>query len=199
MSTRNSIIALLRKEALTASELAGLLDVTRNAIIVPLRQLEAEGIIEGRERKAKRVGKPALEYRVLSGTEDLASKAYPAFAEALVQAVSTEMSAEQVEQLMVSVGKSMAAAVGINPELSSQGRLEAARAFLDSLGANTDVEQTPQGSVLRSFSCPLGRAVRQEPCVCGAVESFLSAVTGVQVRQRCNRAADLRCEFLIDA
>lgn len=75
MSTRNAIISHLRTKRLTATELAEQLDVTRNAVIVPLRQLEAEGIIEGVERKAKRVGKPALEYQVRPGKEDLLSKA----------------------------------------------------------------------------------------------------------------------------
>ncbi len=77
-------------------------------------------------------------------------------------------------------------------------RLQAATSFLDKLGAGTGVEKTEAGSILRSFSCPLGRAVRQEPCVCRVVESFLSDVTGVKVSEKCSRAEELRCKFLID-
>lgn len=197
MTTRNAIISLLRKERLTAAELAVRLDVTRNAVIVPLRQLEAEGILEGGERKAKRVGKPALEYRVVSGMEDINSGAYPSFAQALVEALPAHLPADQVEALMHKVGSLLAADVQTRSGSCVSDRLKAATDFLDRLGAETIVEKSEEGPVVRSFSCPLGRAVRQQPCVCGAVETFLSEVTGAKVQERCDRTGELRCEFLI--
>lgn len=198
MSTRHAIISLLRTQTLTASELARDLDVTRNAIIVPLRQLEAEGIVEGIERKAKRVGKPALEYRVLPGHEDLISKAYPPFAETLMCVASEHLDRDQIEQLLTGVGRTLAKEVDVQSDWDIPRRLQAATSFLDRLGAGTRVDKIEGGSILRSFSCPLGRAVRQEPCVCRTVESFLSDVTGVKVTEKCSRGEELRCKFLIE-
>ena len=199
MSTKDAIVSILRKESLTASELAQRLGVTRNAVIVPLRQLEAEGIVLGAERKAKRVGKPALEYRVSPGQEDRRSQAYPAFVEVLVEAAGDKLSAIQVEDLMKTAGRKMASAVHFDPTWNADERLTAARAFLDGLGAETLLEPGEGASILRSFSCPLGRAVRKQPCVCSVVEAFLEEAVGVPVQQTCTREDRLRCEFHIGA
>lgn len=202
MSTRDDILSMLRRDALTVTELAERLDVTRNAVIVPLRRLEAEGLIWGVERRDKRVGKPATEYAAVAGREDVASRAYPPFAELLLQTLPDLLSRDQIGDVMQQVGEKMAVdlrAAGSGREglASFPERLQAATDFADSVGADTVVETTDGGAVVRSYSCPLGRAVRAEPCVCAVIAAFFADVTGAQVDEQCDRGEKLFCKFVI--
>lgn len=197
MSTKDEILSLLRRDALTVTELSERLDVTRNAVIVPLRQLEADGLVQGSERRAKRVGKPAVEYAATAGREDVASQAYPPFAELLLQSLPAHLTRDQIQELMLQVGRRMAKQLDGQAQTAFAGRLKAATDFADSVGAETVVEATATGAVVRSFSCPLGRAVRQEPCVCSVIGAFFAEVTGAQVDEQCERGEKLFCKFVI--
>lgn len=183
---------------MTASELAKRLGVTRTAVVVPLKQLESEGIVEGAERKTGGVGKPALEYLVCAGREDHASRAYPPFVEILIATASEHLPPGDVERLMLATGENMARAVPAQTEDSFDQRVGAARAFLDDLGADTLLDEHEDGLMLRSFSCPLGRAVRKEGCVCLVVKAFLEGVTGAAVSEQCSREERLRCKFVLE-
>lgn len=197
MSTRHKILTLLRREAMTVPELSRRLGVTRNAVIVPLRQLEADGLVEGVELREKRVGKPAVQYTAVAGREDEVSQAYPSFTELMMQALPEHLSREQIGELMQQVGRQMASEVEVDRGSDFAERLSAATRFVDGLGAETVVETTGNGAIVRSFSCPLGRAVRREPCVCSMIAAFLSEVTGVDVDEQCDRSEKLFCKFVI--
>lgn len=197
MSTKDEMLSLLRREVLTVTELAQRLGVTRNAVIVPLRQLEAARLVVGSERRERRVGKPALEYSAVAGQEDVASRAYPAFAELLLQTLPSYLTREQIHELMQQVGQKMAADLGTAPQAGFAERLKSATDFADRVGAETVVERTETGAVIRSYSCPLGRAVRQEPCACSTIAAFFATVTGAQVDERCERGERLRCKFVV--
>lgn len=199
MATRDDILTLLRRETLTINELAQRLDLARNAIVLPIQQLEADGVVVGSTRREKRAGKPALEYRLAQGTEDVASTAYPPFAELLMDSLPQHLTRRQIADLMENVGQKMAAKLDTRNAGDFSERLKAATDFVDELGAATLVERSETGAVVRSFSCPLGRAVRREPCVCEAVAAFFATVTGANVEQRCKHADRLECRFLIES
>ena len=198
MSTRDDILSLLRREALTIPELLTRLNVTRNAVIVPLKQLEADGLVHGETLRGKGVGKPAVRYSVVAGQEDITSRAYPTFAELTMQTMAEQLSRDQIRELMRQVGQKMATHLDVNGQSSSAERLKAATDFMDTLGAETVVETRDGRSIVRSFSCPLGRAVRQEPCVCSVVAAFFSDVTGSSVDEQCDRGEKLFCKFVIN-
>lgn len=183
---------------MTIPELLTRLNVTRNAVIVPLKQLEADGLVEGETLRGKGVGKPAVRYSVVAGQEDITSRAYPTFAELTMQAMAEQLSQEQIGKLMRQVGQKMATHLDVNGQLSSTERLKAATDFMDTLGAETVVETRDGSSIVRSFSCPLGRAVRQEPCVCSVVAAFFADVTGSSVDEQCDRGEKLFCKFVIN-
>ena len=195
MSTRADILTALRREALTIRELAGRLQLTRNAIVLAVQQLTGEGLVAGRPRKEKRAGKPALEYLAVPGREDVASKAYPPFAELLIEVLSEELDPEQLTRLMHRVGRKMTERLGGNRSPNVAGRLDAAVAFVNRLGAEATVAATGHGLTVQSFSCPLARAVRKQPCVCEAMAAFFAAATGATVRSCCDRTDKLICRF----
>lgn len=197
MSTKDLTLSLLRREHLTVAELAARLDVKRNAIVVQLRQLESAGLVEGRERKDRRVGKPATEYCAVAGHEDDASLAYPAFAETLIRALPDYLSASQIQNLMLQVGRMMAQDLDAAGKTAFAERLKTATDFADSLGAETSIETTGEGAIVRSFSCPLGRVVRRQGCACSVISAFFSEVTGRPADEQCSRGEKLYCRFLI--
>lgn len=199
MGTRADILTNLRREALTIRELADRLGVARNAVVLSLQQLSSDGLVAGRPRKEKRAGKPALEYAVVAGREDVASLAYPSFAEVLVDTLPEHLTADQLMQLMHSVGRKMAAGLDVEQGQQFAQRLERAIDFVNALGAEATVTATAQGVLVQSFSCPLARAVRRQPCVCEAMASFFADATGADVVQRCDRGDKLICQFDIAA
>ena len=93
----------------------------------------------------------------------------------------------------------MATHVDVSGTDSVTQRLELARAFVDHLGAATTLEDGRDEIILRSHTCPLARAVRRDGCVCEAVASFLSEVTGTDVTEFCDRGPKLTCQFAIKA
>lgn len=197
MSTRADILTILRREALTIRELADRLQVARNAIVLSIQQLTSDSLVAGRPRKEKRAGKPALEYLAVPGREDVASQAYRPFAELLLEALPDHLSPDQLEQLMRSVGRKMSARLGADQRTAFAERLDAAIKFVNELGAEAIVTASEHGVVVQSYSCPLARAVRKQPCVCQAMATFFAETTGAAVQQRCDRGDKLVCQFEI--
>jgi predicted ArsR family transcriptional regulator len=74
-------------------------------------------------------------------------------------------------------------------------RLRTGAAALESLGGLIEID----GDTLRACSCVLAEAVAVRPELCRAVERFLSAVTGAEVRETCERhaAGAPRCRFVL--
>jgi predicted ArsR family transcriptional regulator len=66
----------------------------------------------------------------------------------------------------------------------------------EQLGALTHVEQNG-GYTIRGTSCPLAALTGKHHGVCLAIETFVSDVVGVQVRECCDRAGRPRCCFNI--
>lgn len=197
MSTKSDILRLLRREALTIRELADRLDVARNAVVLALQPLTADGLVAGRPRKEKRAGKPALEYTIVPGREDAGSAAYPAFAELLLKTLPEHLSRDQLDQIMRDIGRRMASHLAVDDGAAFDERLQAAIAFVDELGADATVSSGSEGVKVQSFSCPLGRAVRQQPCVCQAMAAFFAEATGGRVEQTCQHGDKLVCQFEI--
>lgn len=70
-------------------------------------------------------------------------------------------------------------------------------AAADALGASTEAVEHADGIMVRNFSCPIGSAVRQEPCGCRALAAFFSEATGKPVQEHCMREGKLICQYLI--
>ena len=194
--TEHRIIAILRKTPSTIADLVSTLELSRNAVVFQLGQMESKGLVErGDARHTRKAGKPAREYRATDGQEDSMSSAYKPFATALVEHASHHMPRAAFKRLMKDVGKGIALAAGINDQWPLDERLEAARKVVDELGANTELDRESDSYVIRSHNCPLASAVRSNGCVCAAVASFFSEATGCTVEEQCSREKQLVCRF----
>jgi predicted ArsR family transcriptional regulator len=198
VSTKTDILDLLQREALTVTQLGERLGVTRNAINVQLKQLEAGGLVR-RQKNLERggVGKPAAVFEAAPGAEDVGSAAYPVFLKALLTTVGDTCGKEALGDILEQTGRQLARAAGLSTPTDFESGLRAAMAAADALGASTEAIEQADGIMVRNYSCPIGSAVRQEPCGCRALAAFFSEATGKPVEERCLREGKLICQYLI--
>ena len=200
MTTREDILSQLRHGNLTTAELADRLGLSRNAVVLPLGQLIGEGLVRRAAlRRSGQAGKPAHELEIVPGHEDRVSSAYRPFTEIMLTVLPRHLTSNEIEELMLDVGRELAGHMPQTKGMAFDDRLAAARAVVDDLGAATELIVDGDTVVVQSRSCPLATAVRKEPCVCKAVAAFLESATGQKTSERCIRGEKLTCRFEIEA
>jgi predicted ArsR family transcriptional regulator len=193
--TRARLIALIRRGVRTVDELAGELGVTDNAVRAQLQTLEQAGVVRSAgSRRAPTAGKPATLYEITPTAEPALSSAYPPVLAALLESIADKLPAADVDEILRDAGKRLAPSEPPTRR-SLEVRVHAAADVLTALGAEIDVERTPDGFQLRGYACPLASAVRAEPRACLVVEELVSALVGSPVRECCDRSAGARCRF----
>jgi len=197
-TTRGRLVALLRRGQLTVEELAAALGITDNAVRAQLATLERDGLVE--QQGVRRGGrKPSYAYGLTAEFEPALSRAYAPLLVRLLGELSERKSGEKLVELLRTAGQRWA--TELPPAHGSpRARAEAAAALLEQLGGATEIEEQDGQLVIRGFACPLALAVREHPEVCAAVESLLEKITGMPVRERCDRTGEApSCRFAIDA
>jgi predicted ArsR family transcriptional regulator len=76
-----------------------------------------------------------------------------------------------------------------------RARLEVGVALLNDLGGLAELEEHGDAVLIRGYSCPLSAVVPGHPGLCRMTESLLSELTGVPIRERCDRGDNPRCCF----
>ena len=191
--TRGRIIDLLRRSSLTANEIATHLGLTHNAVRVQLTTLQRDGLVReaGMRSSATR---PAVLYELAPSADFILSRAYIPFVAHLVQTLGDLLPPEQLDHVMRTVGRRMAADW---PRLRGdlRERVDGAAALLAELGAPNAVEVSEQGLIIRGFGCLLAAAVHGRPEVCRSIESLLAVLLETPVRECCERGDRPRCCF----
>jgi predicted ArsR family transcriptional regulator len=198
VSTKHDILSALRREPLTVTQLCERLGVTRNAINVQLKQLEAEGL--ARRRKSVQTGspgKPAVLYEAAAGSEDSSSGAYRVFLLALLGVLQNHLDADRLAAVLDEAGRLLARESGLPANADFQHNLAQAMAAADSLGASTEAVPDGEAIVVRNYSCPIAGAVRKTPCACKALAAFFSEATGRPAVDQCLREGRLVCQYRI--
>ena len=195
-STSGRIVALLRRGERSVEELAQALKLTDNAVRAQLSSLERDGIVEAsRVRRDGAVGKPATLYALSAGAAPVLSSAYAPLLSSLLVELAERLPAKQLKTALRGAGARLAPAV--SPGASFRERVNAGAALLAQLGADADLVKTGDGYEIRGHGCVLSEAVSACPAACQAVEALLCEVTGVAVKERCDRANAPNCRFLI--
>jgi predicted ArsR family transcriptional regulator len=199
VTTKNKILSLLQREPLTVVQLRERLGVTRNAIDVQIKQLEAEGLVRrSKLRQHGALGKPAVLYEASPGSEDVGSSAYRAFLLSLLKVLAERQEPLSLADTLDRTGRQLARDAGLSHPGSFESGLRAAMAAADALGASTEAIVRPDGVLVRNYSCPVGTVVREEACVCRALAAFFSEATGRPVTEQCLRDGRLICQYFID-
>ncbi len=197
-TTRGRIVQLVRGAPRTVDELARALDLTDNAIRAHLATLDRDGLVE-RVGARRGGGKPSFLYGPAADAESLFPKAYSPVLGELLGVLDEHLDADSLDATLREVGHRLAEAYP-PAKGSSSRRVAAAAAALEELGAVIALEPRERGTVIRGASCPLADVVSAHPEVCRVVESLLSDLTGLAVREACDRTGPPRCCFeVLDA
>ena len=194
-NTRSRVVDLLRRQPLTANEIATRLGLTHNAVRSHLAALVHEGLVReaGLQPSASR---PAVLYEVVTGADGIFSRAYIPFVAHLVRVLGERLPQAQLDDLMHTVGHRIAADW---PRLRGdlEARVRAASSLLEDLGGLNQVERENGGWVIRGHGCLLAEATHGRPEVCRAMESFLAELVEAPVHECCDRGDRPRCCFEI--
>jgi DeoR family transcriptional regulator, suf operon transcriptional repressor len=197
-TSRGRIVTVLQAGGLTADDIATRFGLTRSAVRVQIAAMERDGVV----RKAgKRAGttRPSQVYELTPEVEQLLSKAYIPVLTHLVGVFAEALPAEQVETLLRRTGKGLALELsrGKRPGGGLKSRATAACAMMNEhLGALTHVESNG-AIVIRGAGCPLAALTGKHRGVCLAMESLVTEIVGVPVRECCDREERPRCCFEI--
>ena len=197
--SRGRIVAALRREMMTADELATSLGQTKHAIRAQLRSMERDGLVETAGVRPG-VTRPFGLYRLTQQVEQLLSRAYAPFLTWLVQVFASRHPLTQFETIMRETGRALAHDLGgpVRAGKSVKERVAAAAQLLNNqLGAVTHLEEDDAGVTIRGGACPLAALTLKNRGACLAIESLLSECVGVRVRESCERQDRPRCRFRV--
>jgi DeoR family transcriptional regulator, suf operon transcriptional repressor len=197
-TARGRIVTLLRAGDLTAEDIATKLGLTRSAVRIQITAMERDGVVR---KVGKRPGttRPSHLFQLTPEVEEFLSKAYVPVLTHLVDVFAGSLPAQQVETLLRRTGTALANEV--SPGKVSSGDLKqrvakASELMNKHLGALTHVEGNGRISI-RGAGCPLSALTGKHPGVCLAIETFVSEIVRVPVRECCDREDRPRCCFEI--
>lgn len=193
-STRGRIILLLRRAGHTVDELAQGLSLTDNAVRAHLITLERDGLVcqSGARRGS---GKPATVYSLTSEAEQHFPKAYAPVLQQLLEVLSTCMPADQVEEIMQTVGRRLASQWHV-PAGQLHERLQQVVTILNELGGLAELEEHDDAYTIMGYSCPLAMLVSDHPEICQLTKTLLTELLGQSVEEHCERGATAHCCFM---
>jgi predicted ArsR family transcriptional regulator len=198
VTTKNDVLRALQREPLTVVQLCERLNVTRTAINMQLKQLEAEGLVlRHRPVQTGTPGKPAVLYEAAPGSEDTSSSAYRGFLLGLLATLRHQLDDVQFEDILTETGRRLARENGLPASADFKSNLADAMAIVDTLGAHTEAVPDGDAIMVRNYSCPVAGAVRETPCVCRALAAYFSEATGRPVTEHCLREGRLICQYRI--
>src|SRR5689334_16880278 len=115
-TTRERLIALLRRGRRSVEELAAALGLTDNAVRAQLQTLQREGVARAAEqRRDGSVGKPATLYDIEPAAEPAFSRAYAPVLTALLAELQRRDDPREMEALLRGVGRELAADAAAAP------------------------------------------------------------------------------------
>jgi len=195
-SSRGKVVTLLRRGGRTVEELAQELDLTDNGVRAHLATLERDGLVQqrGSVRRSRGGGKPAYVYELTAEAEGLFPKAYEPVLRQLLDVLADQLGPEESEALLRSVGRRIAEGQTV-PADSVRARLEEATGALNELGGLAELEEVNGSFIIRGYSCPLTGVAPTHPEVCRMAETVLTELSGVPVREHCDRGERPRCCF----
>ncbi|MGH2487519.1 MAG: helix-turn-helix transcriptional regulator, partial [Ktedonobacterales bacterium] len=161
-TTRNRLVALLRRRERSVEELAQALGLTDNAVRAHLAALERENVVEpAGVRRDGTVGKPATIYGIAADSSGVFSTAYSPALRAVLAELRERMTPRQLEALLRRAGKRLAASIPARSTFDE--RVRAGATFLTGMGADAELVQSGNGYEIRGHGCVLSAAVSQCP------------------------------------
>lgn len=194
-STRGKILDLLRTRDRTVNELAEELRLTDNAVRAHLASLERDRLVAQSGMKPG-IRKPHITYGLGPEAEHLFPKAYGRLVWLLMSIFSRQVEPRNLRAGMRAAGRTVAKEH--LPELQGktrQQRIDAALDILKELGGTATFREQDGKHFIYGNGCPIAAATANHPEACLLVESLLSEIIGVPVKEHCLRGTAPSCRF----
>lgn len=194
--TQGRAVELLREAPRTVEELATALELTGSAVRLQLAALERDGLVrvEGRRPSGR---KPALVYGLTAHADFLLSRSYVPVLKALLDVLGERTSPAERSALLREVGRRLVLAAP-RATGSKRDRLLAAARILESFGGKVRLEGSARNAVLIASGCPIGEVVGRHPEACRVIETVVEEISGVKVREQCDRGERPKCSFVTE-
>jgi len=199
--TKQDILTLLLKQELSASALAGLLDVSGAAIRQHLQTLEAMGLIE-RRKQGSQPGRPAYLYRLSPGGKRQFPQRHDLLLSLIVEILLRRDGAAGLESLLREAAQRMADALPASS--NGTGEPERWKALLaqleERLAWSAESRDVPGGAHrLEVFQCPFQSVSDDQANICGTFFCALleRACAGSSVEHRPSAEGTGCCAFTV--
>ena len=182
------------------TDLAKQVGVSRQAMRRTLGLLAARGLIEIAARgRAKRLGRPALLYRLSEAGEERFPRAYDHLASTLVGAIAATLGESGVAQVLRHITDQRIAAHRSRMEGKPlAARIEVMRTLYAEDDPYMEVVEREDGYLLRERNCPFARVAREHPALCATSVATLSALLERPVRRELRlQDGDGLCAFFV--
>jgi predicted ArsR family transcriptional regulator len=196
-SPRDRIIrTLLRRGALTVTELTRDLGVTATAVREQVSRLTSEGWLN-KSRRSSGPGRPAALFALSEKSKRLFTGHGPDLLRSLIREIAALDGEAKVQIILERVTRRMAEAA--RPAVGNGALAERVRgleAFLSHEGVVAESDTQPQGQRLAVFTCPYSGVVEEHRELCELELAAFSELTASPVqRQHCLLDGHRACEF----
>ena len=196
---RSILVALKQSGSLTAKELAGLLDLSLNAIRHHLKELETESVV-GHDRQARGVGAPVYSYRLTDQGEALFPARYEAALNEVLDHMVSELGRERtVESLNNHYAQLSRRLVDELAGASTERRVDRVVRVLQDEGYMAWWEGGRDSGTLTAHNCAMRGVAHKFPEICEAEQHFLTEVLAATVTRGDHMLEGCSaCEYHID-
>jgi predicted ArsR family transcriptional regulator len=176
-ATRERILNILKERGdATVKELSGTLDLTTVTVRHHLDTLRRENFVAAptvRHRKAP--GRPQHVYALTEDASDFFPKRYEPLIGLLLDELRARLPQDEVDDLMVSIGRTIADEVAIPPDTDLEERISIVVDFMDERGYMARWEGSHNGDYrIHVANCPYESVARRHAEVCQIDQAFLT-------------------------
>jgi DeoR family transcriptional regulator, suf operon transcriptional repressor len=197
-----TLLALKKRQPLTAGDLAAQFDVTPNAMRRHLDTLEEAGVVVW-ERAVRGVGGPVHAFRLTAAGEALFPRAYADVLLDVLRAMAASEGRDGVSRFFRDKWAAMAADMAPTlHQLPLSERVQLVAELWTSLGYMTeaDVDEATGQPVLRKHNCAIRAVAEQYPEVCATEQAFINELLGETAERRAHILGGCNaCEYLVQS
>lgn len=199
-TTREQILRELKlRGSASQAELAGTLQLTREAVRQQLALLEQQGWVHSAPQTGGGRGRPTHHYKLTAVAEEQFPKFYDALTVTLIGALGSKFGEEGLRDVLSHITDQQVALW--QPRLDGETlrqRMQALRGIYFDKDPYTEVRHDDDGALLIEHNCPYLTAAQNEPRLCSVTVSTLKRLLGVEVeRTERFQEGDGRCVFRI--
>lgn len=194
---KGRVVDHLYEAALTAAELADMLDVSATAVRAQLRELAAEGLVKGQVRHDGKMGRPSEEWTLTESGFRLFQDSVSTMAAGLVQHLTDTHGQAETNALLSSFIRAEMAEYEEELAAITDPRQRAFRMaeLLTQNGKPTQVIETDEGLKLRHRHCQWADVAKHNTTMCNVERAEMSRLLQISFDYTTTIAdGDLMCE-----